>query len=259
MSLLATEALAIGHRSADGAKRLAQDIALRLSGGEVTCLLGPNGVGKTTLFRTLLGLLPPLAGRIRIDGRDLASLSRSELARLMAYVPQAQPQPFAHSVRDLVLMGRTAHLGTFATPGAADRAAADAALARLGIADLAGATLTRISGGQAQLTLIARALAQQARLIVMDEPTASLDLGNRALVQRTIRDLAAAGFGVLVSTHEPELAFATADRVAVLARDGSLACGPTADLLTAERLSSLYATALAVETTPSGRRVVTHR
>ena len=228
---------------------------LSIDPGSVTCLLGPNGIGKTTLCKTLLGLIPPLAGKVEIDGQDLSGLDQQTVARQIAYVPQAQATEFAYSVLDLVVMGRTAHLGAFSAPRAADYAMAMTALRRLGIDALAERDSTRISGGQRQLVLIARALAQQTRIIVMDEPTASLDLGNRILVLNTIRKLAEDDLAVVLSTHEPEHAFVVADRVAILAADGFLS-GPVETVMTAGELSRLYRVGLIVEKTPSGRFVV---
>lgn len=251
MSLLRARNLSIGY----GRTAIASGIDLALDERQVTCLLGPNGIGKTTLFKTLLGLIPPLRGDIEIDGRALPALDRQALARQIAYVPQAQASEFAYSVLDLVVMGRTAHLGPFGAPRAADYSIAMAALDRLGIADLADRDSTRISGGQRQLVLIARALAQQARLIVMDEPTASLDIGNRIRVLNTIRSLAEDNLAVLLSTHEPEQVFVVADRVAVIAGAGFLS-GPVEAVMTSEQLTQLYGVHLAVETTASGRRVV---
>jgi iron complex transport system ATP-binding protein len=183
MTLLEARDLTIGY----GRTRIASSLDLSVIAGSVTCLLGPNGVGKTTLFKTLLGLIPPLSGTVEIDGSDLSQLDRQTIARQIAYVPQAQIAEFPYTVIDLVVMGRTAHLGAFGGPRRADHEAAMAALDKLGIASLAERDSTQISGGQRQLVLIARALAQRTRIVVMDEPTASLDLGNRILVLDTIR------------------------------------------------------------------------
>jgi iron complex transport system ATP-binding protein len=251
VTLLAARNLAIGY----GRTQIAGGLNFSVSTSSVTCLLGPNGVGKTTLFKTLLGLIPPLSGTVEINGSDLLRLDRQAIARHIAYVPQAQIAEFPYTVIDLVMMGRTAHFGTFGGPGRADHEAAMAALDRLGIAALAQRDSTRISGGQRQLALIARALAQQSRVVMMDEPTASLDLGNRILVIDTIRALARSGLAIVLSTHEPEHAFVVADQVAILARD-HFATGPVETIMTSQELSRLYGVALNVEQTPSGRLVV---
>lgn len=252
LSTLEVDQLAIGY----GARRVAGGIDLSVGAGDVLCLLGPNGSGKTTLFRTLLGLIPPLGGEVRVDGQPLRSLGRRDIARHIAFVPQATVSDFAYPVADLVLMGRTAHLGPFDSPTARDRAKAALAMARLGIEHLADADSTRISGGQRQLALIARALAQDAGLIVMDEPTASLDLGNRGRVLDVIAGLASEGLAVVLSTHEPDHAFAVATKAAVLCNGELAALGPPRDVLTPKLLSLAYATPLVVETTASGRLVV---
>jgi iron complex transport system ATP-binding protein len=231
------------------------DISLSLGPGEVLCLLGPNGAGKTTLFRTLLGLQPPLGGTVLIDGAPLAALRPAEIARHLAYVPQAHVTEFSYSVLDVVLMGRTARLKPFSSPGAADERLAREKLAGLGIADLAAQDYTRISGGQRQLALIARALAQEAPILVLDEPTASLDFGNQALVLARIRDLATQEFGIVLSTHDPDHALMVATRVAIIADGGLRAIGPPDEVITAKMLSAIYRTDVVVEETPSGRRV----
>lgn len=230
-------------------------ISLALGRGEVLGLLGPNGAGKTTLFRTLLGLQPALAGMVTIDGAPIAGLRPAELARRMAYVPQAHVTEFSYAVLDIVLMGRTARLRPFASPGAADARIAREKLDGLGIGDLAAADYTRISGGQRQLVLIARALAQEAPILVMDEPTASLDFGNQAMVLARIRDLAAEGYGVVLSTHDPDHALLVAHRVAVIANGGLKAAGAANEVVTGDMLSDVYGTPVLVEATPSGRRV----
>jgi iron complex transport system ATP-binding protein len=251
MSLIAAEDLAVGHEG----RVVVRGIDLAVEPGEVVCLLGPNGAGKTTLFRTLLGLQPPLAGRALLDGRSVPGLARREVARTVAYVPQSMVAPFAFTVLDLPLMGRTVHLGPFSPPGRDDVARTMAALAALGVAELAHADATRISGGQRQLTLIARALAQDARAIVMDEPTASLDFGNRLRLLDRIRALADGGLGLIVSTHEPDQAWTLADRVALIAGGRLAAFGPPRAVMTPERLSEVYGVPVAVEHTAAGRAV----
>lgn len=250
--MLETRNLAIGYDR----KPVARRIDLAVGRGEVLCLLGPNGAGKTTLFKTLLGLIPALDGSVAIDGKPLAGLSRRAIARAVGYVPQAQVMEFAYTVFDLVLMGRTAHLGPFAAPRAVDRQRASAALADLGILDLADREANRLSGGQRQLCLVARALAQDAPLLVMDEPTASLDLGNRFLVLDQVRALRDRGFGVVFSTHDPDQARDLATRVAVISNGGLVAYGTPDETLTAPVLSAVYGVPIVIERTDSGRSVV---
>ena len=221
-------------------RRVGSDVSLTLEAGEVLCLLGPNGSGKTTLFKTLLGLLPPQGGQILIDGIDLGLKKREEVARLVSYVPQAHATFFPFTVREVVLMGRTAHLGVFSSPSRRDLEIAQAAIERMRLGGLADSVYTRISGGERQLVLIARALAQDARIIVMDEPTANLDFGNQVRVIEHIQSLAGTGMGVLLSTHDPDQAFECADRVAML-HEGRLArVGSPAEAITADSLKQLY-------------------
>lgn len=241
MSLAAGD-LAFGYRG----HRVGSGVTLELAAGEVLCLLGPNGSGKTTLFKTLLGVLPPQAGVAMIAGRDVRQLSRDAVARQISYVPQAHAALFPFTVLETVLMGRTAHLGWFAAPSVRDRQAAIAAIERMGIAHLADAIYTRISGGERQLVLIARALAQEARLVIMDEPTANLDFGNQVRVLERIRGLADEGIGVLLSTHDPDHAFLCADRVAMLRRGRLMVCGAPAVVMTADHLQQLYGVDIAV-------------
>lgn len=232
-----------------------RDVSLTVGAGEVLCLLGPNGCGKTTLFKTLLGLLPAKGGNVHTGGVSLAGLSRADIARRIAYVPQTQGVAFPYSALDLVLMGRVSHRGVFASPTREDRAAAHAALDQLGIAALASRDVTRLSGGQRQLVLVARALAQAAPLIVMDEPTASLDFGNQVIVLREIQRLAASGVGIILSTHDPDHAFTFATQVALMKHGHILAFGTPHDVLTSAHLSAVYGVSVAVEKTPSGRSV----
>ena len=213
---------------------------LVLGEGEVLCVLGPNGAGKTTLFRTLLGLLPPLAGRVTLGGRDLASLDRGQIARGVAYVPQASSVVFDFTLQEMVEMGRAAHLGAYARPGPGDRRVARAALERLGIGELADRAYGAVSGGERQLALLARALASEARSMVMDEPTAHLDFANQTRVLHEIGRMAGAGIAILLCSHDPDHAFAIADRALLLERGQAAALGDAAEVLTARNLSRLY-------------------
>lgn len=233
---LATVGLDFGYPG----KTIGRDVSLAIAPGEALALLGPNGGGKTTLLKTMLGLLKPHGGLVSLDGRSLASLSVGERARLIGYVPQAHAGAFAFSVRDVVLMGRTAYQGIFAKPSAADHAIADAELDRLGISHLASQPYTMISGGERQLVLIARALAQQPHYVVLDEPTASLDYGNQGKVMRQIGALTAKGLGVLFTTHDPNQALRYADRAILLGGGKLLADGPSREVLTEEALQMLY-------------------
>jgi len=247
--LIEAQGLAIGYAG----RVIARDIDVSVRTGEVVCLLGPNGSGKTTLFKTLLGLLGPLAGSVAVAGRPLKGLTRQQLARSVAYVPQAHVSVFPYHVLDMVLMGRTAHLGLFSAPSEVDRERAASALEVLGIEDLADREYTRISGGQRQLALIARALAQDAPAIIMDEPTASLDFGNQALVLREVSRLAQRGLGIVLSTHDPDHAFAVATRVLLLHKSHVVADGSPREVLTHRQLEAVYNVPVTIETLPGGR------
>jgi iron complex transport system ATP-binding protein len=232
----ATDRLDFGHPG----RTIGRDVSLAVAPGEALALLGPNGGGKTTLLKTMLGLLAPHAGAVMIDGKPLSALPVAERARRIGYVPQAHAGAFAFVVRDVVLMGRTAHQGLFASPTAADRAIVDLKLAELGVSHLAEQPYTMISGGERQLVLIARALSQEPAYVVLDEPTASLDFGNQGKVMRQIGALTAKGLGVLFTTHDPNQALRHADRVALLG-DGRLAAmGAPRDVLTAKAIEALY-------------------
>jgi len=248
---LSASDLSVGY----GRRQVAAGISLSMATGEVFCLLGPNGCGKTTLFRTLLGLVPPLAGSVRLDDDRLDRLSRREIARRIAYVPQSHTPAFAYSVEEVVLMGRTAHLGIFSRPGRADRRHALSALEQLDIGHLAATDYSLLSGGQRQLVLIARALAGEAAFVIMDEPTAGLDYGNQSLVLDRIRALAAAGVGVVLSSHDPDHVLAVGDRVALM-RDGAiLRQGSVDEAMDAGSLGAVYGMAVDVIVLPDGRKV----
>ncbi|WP_353236465.1 ABC transporter ATP-binding protein [Diaphorobacter ruginosibacter] len=239
MNIIEARALTIGH----GRKTVASTLAFDVAAGEVLCLLGPNGCGKTTLFKTLLGLLPPLAGEVRVLGETISGWSRMAFARRVGYVPQAHAGVFPFTVDEVVLMGRTARIGRFAMPSRHDREIAAECLEMLGITHLRQRIYTAISGGERQLVLIARALAQQPALLVMDEPTASLDFGNQIRILGHIDRLRSQGITVLMSTHQPEHALRVADRIALLAPGHMVGTGAPEAIATPGRLAALYGVA----------------
>jgi iron complex transport system ATP-binding protein len=231
-----------GHKLTIGYpdRTVASGLDVTLATGEVLALLGPNGGGKTTLLKTLLGLIKPKAGEVRLGGKPLSAYSVRERARVIAYVPQVHIGTFAFTVEAVVLMGRTAHGGLFSQPSAKDRAVVQAVLERFGIASLAERPYTMISGGERQLVLLARALAQEPQFIVLDEPTASLDFGNQGKVMNEVRALSKSGHGVLFTTHDPNHALRAADRAYLLREGTRIAEGPVATVLNREQLETLY-------------------
>ena len=236
MAVLELQGLSTGH----GRRVVSESVDLSIAAGEVLCLLGPNGCGKTTLFRTVLGLLPPLAGRVLVQGQPVQHWPRAEFARRVGYVPQAQAGVFAFEALDMVLMGRAARLPLLARPCGADRAMALACMERLQIAHLAARRYTELSGGERQLVLIARALAQEPALLVMDEPTASLDFGNQIRVLEQIEALSAQGMAMLLSTHQPEHGLRVASRIALLGHGRLLGVGEPRAVATPAALAELY-------------------
>ena len=230
--------LAFGFRR----RVVGKDVSFALSSGETLAVLGGNGAGKTTLFRTLLGLLPPLTGSIEIDAVPLTSLGGVERAMRVAYVPQHHAPAYAFTVLEAVLMGRASRIGPFSRPGPRDRGVALEALATLRIESLAPRAVTEISGGERQLVMLARALAQQAPILVLDEPTASLDFGNRLRVLHELDRLRERGMTILFSTHEPDQALAHADRALLLSSGRALAFDAVERALTPENIERLYGT-----------------
>jgi iron complex transport system ATP-binding protein len=214
--------------------------------GSIMAVLGPNGAGKSSLLHAILGLLRPWAGEIRFFGKPLAAHSRRVLSRTVGLVPQREHVPFAFRVEEYLLLGRSPYLGLLAQPQEADFAAVDAALSRLGIAHLRGREVASLSGGEHQLVLMARALVQGAAIMLMDEPSAHLDLGNKHHILALMQRLAQEGHTIVLSTHDPHIAAHVADRVLMLRRGEALFFGAPQEALTADRLSALYGTPLRV-------------
>jgi iron complex transport system ATP-binding protein len=231
-----------------------RDVGFSLAAGEVLCVLGPNGGGKTTLFRTVLGLLKKHFGAIALENEPIESLPRGEIARRAGYVPQGHSAYFAFTLREFVLMGRTSRMGAFSAPGRRDREVAEDALEALGIAQLAERAVTEVSGGERQLALVARALAQQPRLLVMDEPTASLDFGNQIRVLQKIGELAASGISILFSSHDPDHALLAAHRALLLGEGRALELGAPKEVIRSDTLERLYGVPIRILETQTGER-----
>ncbi|MDI6813042.1 MAG: ABC transporter ATP-binding protein [Desulfitobacteriaceae bacterium] len=223
-----------------GKRKVVGNISFTLESGSILCLLGPNGVGKTTLFKTILGFLRLQGGEILLDGEDIRTWPRRRLAKAMGYVPQAHTPPFPFKVLDVVVMGRTAHLGLGASPAKDDRALAYEALEILHVSYLKDRVYTEISGGERQLVLIARALAQQPQMLVMDEPTSNLDFGNQVRVLEQIKHLSQRGLGIIMTSHFPDHTFLASTKVALMQRDNIFFLGNADDVVTEENLKSAY-------------------
>lgn len=240
--VLAARGLSCGY----GSRAVLENVEFSLARGQVLCLLGPNGVGKTTLFKTLLGFMKPLAGEVFVGGRPTSAWSRRDFAREVAYIPQMHTPSFSFSVHDVVLMGRTPHLRGLSSPGAADEEIAARAMEVMGVSRLAQRDYSSLSGGERQMVLIARALAQQPHVLVMDEPCASLDFGNQARLLEQILAVAAQGMAVVMTTHDPNHAFLLDGDVLCLGRGGAAAHGQAREVLTSKMMGDLYGVPVAV-------------
>ena len=219
-------------------KRVLHDIDLIISPGESLAILGPNGAGKTTLLNAIAGLIPYSIGEISYEGKK--GVDMLSMAGLIGYVPQTIVAAFDYAVIDYVVTGCAPRIGTFGRPGAEHYATAAKAIEDMGISHLSGRSYRLISGGERQQVSIARVLAQNPKYILMDEPTAHLDLGNQISVLSMIRDLADRGYGVVFTTHNPDQALLVGGKVAIIDREGRLTHGDSHSLISEESLRGLY-------------------
>jgi iron complex transport system ATP-binding protein len=226
--------------SYDGSRQIFQGINFGVNAGEIVCLLGPNGIGKTTLLTCMAKLREPNQGRILLNGEDMAGLSTRDVARVIGYVPQTLQPSFDFTVLDYVVTGSAPWLGTFEKPNAEHYERAAQALKQMEIDHLRNKAYTRISTGELQQVSIARAIAQQSRFILMDEPTAHLDLGNQVKVLRLVKGLAAEGYGIVLTTHNPDQVLLLEAKVAVIDRQARFHFGNWQQILTENLLSDLY-------------------
>ena len=208
-----------------GKRQVLRQVSFRTRPGQLVAVLGPNGAGKSTLFRCILGFLPRYRGEIALCGHDLRSLDRRSLARLAAYIPQSSAPVYNYTVRDTVLMGADPFHG----PGPSQQETADRVLETLGIRDLAARGINEISGGERQLALIARAMAQQAKILLMDEPTSALDPGSTMKVEELMSELKK-NYTVVIVTHNMQQAARISDRTAFFLLGELVECGPTSEI-----------------------------
>lgn len=221
-------------------KMIFRDVSFDIKKGELVSILGPNGAGKSTLLNCIAGLYKPDNGKVSIDGIEFAQMGVTKVARHIGYVPQNHYPVYEFTVREFVVMGRTPYIGTFASPGKEDYDKAEAALSLVGVQHLADQLYTRISGGERQMAMIARAITQEPDFIFLDEPTAHLDFGNQMKTIRMIQELVNRGYGVVMTTHNPDQVFYTKGKVALLKRDKTLEFGEAELIMTQEKLTELY-------------------
>jgi len=243
MALITLEKISFRYRR----QQVIQQLDLELDDGGVLALLGPNGSGKTTLLKLMLGILHPHGGSVRLDGQDIRRIPTKERARRLAYVPQVHREAFGYRVFDVVLMGRMPHAGFLGRYGATDRRLAAEALERMGISHLSERPYTEISGGERQMTLIARALAQGARVLVLDEPTNGLDYGNQQRLLDRLMVLKQDHYTCLFTTHHPDHARRVADRVVMLQQGAILKDGHPEETVTPANVATLYGLELCTE------------
>lgn len=217
-----------------------RNINFSLKEGEVMCLLGPNGTGKSTLIKCLTKILPLDEGTIIYDGVEMSNLSTEEIARGIGYVPQAHFSAFPYSVRDLIVMGRAPHLGLFSVPSHNDFDLVNESMETVGISHLADRPCTELSGGEQRLVLIARVLTQQPKILLLDEPTSHLDLGNQIRLLRLINNLAKTGLSIIMSSHFPDHAFISSQKVALMKEGKLTGLGSPDETVNEENLRKVY-------------------
>jgi iron complex transport system ATP-binding protein len=253
--MLQIERVAFGYRTAE---HVLEDVSFSVERGSLVGILGPNGSGKTTLLRILAGALAPTGGVVRIDGRSIREWPRRELARRIAFVPQETHAPFDFTVLDIVLMGRYPHLGTFTLEGPEDLAIARQALRATGTEAFEARPFSTLSGGEKQRVAIASGLAQSPELLLLDEPTGSLDVGHQLETQDLLRGLNRDGVTMVLSTHDLNFAAALCRHLILLGRGRLIAQGPTAEVLRPDTVRALYGVEADVQQHPrAGHLTVT--
>jgi iron complex transport system ATP-binding protein len=245
----------IAYTYPNGTAPVMQDFNLEIEMGTITAILGPNGAGKTTLLHLALGWLHPHAGLVKLFEKPLKKYTRRELGQWMGLVPQNESTPFEYSLLEYVLLGRTPYLLPLEMPTEEDLSIAAEKLDQVGLSELKERSMPSLSGGERQLVLLARALAQQPKILLLDEPTSHLDLSNKGKLVRILRDLQEQGVTIILSTHEPDVASALATHLVLMRKGEILKTGRTEEVMTSSLLSELYRMPIEVKML-DGKRVV---
>jgi iron complex transport system ATP-binding protein len=233
------------------------DVRFTVDRGEVMCILGPNGCGKTTLLKCLLGLQKLSKGRVLLNGNDIEKLGRRDIAQVVGYIPQLHQPAFPFSVLDAVLVGRAPHLDFLESPGREDEEIAEMAIDAMGISSLRDRPYNQLSGGEMQLVIFARVLAQQPNLLLLDEPTSHLDFGNQVRLLHVVEKLASTGLPVVMTSHFPDHAFLAGSKAAIMKDGRFLAVGSPNDVITEEAMEMIYGVKVRIIDleSPSRRRI----
>ncbi len=226
--------------SYNGKKSIFRNVNISIERGDVLCILGPNGTGKSTLVKCINSLLKLKGGEILLNNKNIYSIGKTELAKTIGYIPQSNGSTFAYSVLDVVLMGRAPHLSLTSVPGKNDYKIAEEALESLGILFLRDKAYTEISGGERQLVLMARALAQQPEILLLDEPTSHLDFGNQIRTLKVINELSKKGLSVIMTSHFPDHAFLSSNKVAIMNQGTIMEMGKPEYVVTEENMKEAY-------------------
>jgi iron complex transport system ATP-binding protein len=248
----------IGFTYSTDNNQVLRTLSLDVKKGDITAILGPNGIGKTTLLHLLLGWIKADSGSIFLEGKNQTEYSRKQMGRLVGLVPQDEHISFEYSLLEYVLLGRAPHLHSLENPGEKDYKAALTALTKVGLEDLADRPVTHLSGGEKQLVLVARSLAQESRILLLDEPMSNLDLANKIRLITVLQSLKTEGVTILFTSHEPEVASSISNYMILMGKDNKIEHGTVDKVLNSDSLSRIYGTPVKVADYKGKKIVIWH-